>query len=373
MALSAFLAFAAVAHAQPTAEPTPSAEDAKLNAIFARFDNRRDAVESRLRTIELDLIQIQTRLNKARTKLKRAEGDLLLRRSELNQAIKELDDQKLLTRDSAASLYMRGPWSHINAMLNAGSVSDMVRVEVFSESVLNDFIRVMHDLTAKKDAATKAYAAARTRVIAARKVVKDIENEETRLLEDQQVEFSRRQLLINELIQDFGGLDELRKHGFDIIVKAYSGTDTKIATLLLEAQKGQPVAEEGEYFLRWPVESRRITSAYGWRIHPLWGYRSFHTGIDIGADYGDEIVASVPGRVVAVDYMGAYGLAAIIDHGNSIATVYAHMSRAYVQAGDFVLSAERIGAVGCSGWCTGPHIHYEVRLGSKPVNPTHWL
>ena len=373
MVLAVFMALGSTAQAAPSPEPSPSAEDAKLNGIFAKFDVKRDAVEGRLRALELDLIAIQQRLNKVRSKLKKAEIELVRRKAALVAATEALEAQKLLTRDSAASLYMRGPWSYVNAMLNAQSVSDMVRVEVFSESVLNDFISVMHDLSAKKDAATKAYGAARARTIELRKQVKEIEKEETELLEDQQVEFSRRQLLINELIADFGGLDELRKHGFDIIVKAYSGTDTKIATLLDEAQKNQDVAEEGEYFLRRPVESQRITSAYGWRIHPLWGYRSFHTGIDIGANYGDEIVSSLPGRVVAVDYMGAYGLAAVIDHGDSLATVYAHMSRAFVQAGDRVLAGERIGAIGCSGWCTGPHIHYEVRLATKPVNPTHWL
>lgn len=373
VALAVFMALGATAQAGPSPEASPSAEDAKLNGIFAKFDAKRDAVEGRLRAIELDLIEIQQRLNKVRTKLKKAEIELVRRKAELDAATQALEEQKLLTRDSAASLYMRGPWSYVNAMLNAGSVADMVRVEVFSESVLNDFIRVMHDLSSKKAAATKVHTAAKAKALDLRKQVKEIEREETRLLEDQQVEFSRRQLLINELIADFGGLEELRKHGFDIIVKAYSGTDTKIATLLQEAQKNQDVAEEGEYFLRWPVEEHRITSAYGWRIHPLWGYRSFHTGIDIGSNYGSDLVASLPGRVVAVDYMGAYGLAAVIDHGDSLATVYAHMSRAVVQAGDRVLAGEKIGTVGCSGWCTGPHVHYEVRLATKPVNPTHWL
>lgn len=373
LALAAFLAIGAAAQAAPSPEPTPSAEDAKLNAIFARFDSRRDGVEGQLRSIELRLIDVQQRLNKLRTKLKRAEDELVVRKAQLDQAIAELDQQKLLTRDSAASLYMRGPWSYVNAMLNAGSVSDMVRVEVFSESVLNDFVRVMHELEDKKKAAEKAHAAAKAKVAAIRKDVKKVQDEETKLIEQQQAEFARRQLLINQLIADFGGLDELRKHGFDVIVRSFTGTDTKLSTLIQQAQKHQTVAEEGEYFLRWPVESRRITSAYGWRIHPVWGYRSFHTGIDIGANWGDDIVASLPGRVIAVDYMGPYGLAMVIDHGDSVATVYAHMSRAYVQAGDVVSSGERIGAIGCTGWCTGPHIHYEVRLGSKPVNPTHWL
>lgn len=373
LVLAVFLALGATAQAGPSPEPSPDAEDAKLNAVFAKFDAKRDVIESRLRALELDLIEIQQRLNKLRTKLKRAEAELVQRKAELVQATKELDNQKLLTRDSAASLYMRGPWSYVNAMLNAQSVSDMVRVEVFSESVLNDFIRVMHELQAKKEAATRAHAAAKAKTLTIRKQVKEVEKEETELLEDQQVEFSRRQLLINELIADFGGLDELRKHGFDIIVRAYNGTSSKITTLLKEAQKDQEVAEDGEYLLRWPVEEHRITSAYGWRIHPLWGYRSFHTGIDIGSDYGSDIVASLSGRVLAVDYMGAYGLAIVIAHGDSLATVYSHMSRAVVQAGDEVLSGEKIGSVGCSGWCTGPHVHYEIRLATKPVNPIRWL
>lgn len=373
LALVVFLGFGAVAHAQPEAKATPDAEDAKLNAIFAKFDSKRDGIESRLRSIELDLIDVQERLNKLRNKLKRAEMELEQRRVELDLATKALDQQKLLTRDSAAALYMRGPWSHINAMLNAQSVADMVRVEVFSETVLNDFIRVLHELETKKVAATKAHAAAKEKVKAARKAVKEVEKEETKLLEQQQAEFSRRQLLINQLIEDFGGLDELRKHGFDIIIKAFSGTNTKITTLLQEAQKDQTVAEEGEYFLRWPVEDRRITSAFGWRIHPLWGYRSFHTGIDVGSNWGTEIVASLPGRVLDVGYMGAYGLAMVIDHGDSLATVYAHMSRAVVSPGDIVAAGEPIGTVGCTGWCTGPHIHFEVRLQTKPVNPLLWL
>ena len=381
LALSVFMALGSIAYAQPAGDPKDDpkgdpkkeAEDAKLQAIFNRFDSRRDAVESRLRGLELDLIEIQQKLNKLRRTLKRAEDELVVRKAQMDQAIKEFEEQKLLTRDSAAGLYMRGPWSYINAMLNAGSVSDMVRVEVFSESVLNDFIRVMRELETKRDAARKAHAAARARVIAARKAVDEVQKEETKLLEQQQVEFSRRQLLINQLIADFGGLEELRKRGFDIIVRAYAGTNVKLEKLIKDAQKDQTVAEEGEYFLRWPTESRRITSPYGWRIHPIWGYRSLHTGIDIGAPYGEDIVSSLPGRVLAVEYMGAYGLAAVIDHGDSLSTVYAHMARAFVQAGDVVSSGERIGAIGCSGWCTGPHIHYEVRLQAKPVNPSYWL
>ncbi|MGH2726833.1 MAG: murein hydrolase activator EnvC family protein [Actinomycetota bacterium] len=375
LALAAFLALASVAQAAPSPQPTssPDAEDAKLNAIFTKFDAKRDVIEARLRSLELRLIEVQEKLNKLRRKSQIAERDLVLRKAELAQTIQDLEDQKELTADSAAGMYMRGPFSYLNAMLNASSLGDLVRVEEYSETVLNDFIRVVHELEGKKVLATKAYAAARKKALDLRKQVKEVERDETSILEDQQLEFSRRQYLINDLIADFGGIEELRKHGFDIIIKSYSGSSTRIVSLLEAAQKDQDVAQEGEYVLRRPTLEQRITSAYGWRLHPIWGYRSFHTGIDIGSDYGDDVKASLSGRVVEVDYMGAYGLTVIIDHGHSLATVYAHMSRAIVQPGDKVLSGEKIGTVGCCGWCTGPHVHYEVRLRTKPVSPVHWL
>ena len=77
--------------------------------------------------------------------------------------------------------------------------------------------------------------------------------------------------------------------------------------------------------------------------------------------------------VTDVAYMGAYGLVVVIDHGHSIGTVYAHMSRTSVKAGDVVTAGDEIGKVGCTGWCTGPHIHFEVRLASKAENPIFWL
>jgi murein DD-endopeptidase MepM/ murein hydrolase activator NlpD len=179
--------------------------------------------------------------------------------------------------------------------------------------------------------------------------------------------------LINGLVADFGGLDELKKHGFDIIIRSYAGTSTRITRALQEAQKGQDVAETGEYRIFWPVEEHRITSRFGWRIHPLWGYRSYHTGLDIGSPYGAKVLAVADGRVVDVAYMGAYGLAIVIDHGHSIGTVYAHLSRTRVDKGDIVRRGDQIGSVGCTGWCTGPHIHFEVRVASKAENPVFWF
>jgi murein DD-endopeptidase MepM/ murein hydrolase activator NlpD len=145
-----------------------------------------------------------------------------------------------------------------------------------------------------------------------------------------------------------------------------------IEGLLNRAQRGQRVVQGYGGYLKWPV-SGRISSPYGWRTHPIYGYRSFHTGIDIAAPYGTTVKSARSGEVLYVGVREAYGLIVIIDHGNSLATVYAHLSKAYVRAGQSVRTLSSIGAVGCSGWCTGPHLHFEVRLSGKPVNPMGWL
>jgi murein DD-endopeptidase MepM/ murein hydrolase activator NlpD len=376
LALALTFAVAAVAHAAPSPQPTfdpNDPEDTKLQSVFKKFDAKRDAVEGRLQAVATELIAVENKLIVLRAKLNKAEAELKRRTAELNAAKAKLEAQKLKLQDSAAEIYKRGPFSYINALLNAEDISAAVSLDVFSSSVLGDFIRVLREVRALKIRVEKLYVAVRKRTLELRAQTADLEQQEARIMTRQQQIFGQRQALINGLVADFGGLDELRKHGFDIIIRAYAGTSTRITRALQEAQKGQDVAQTGEYIIRWPVEEHRITSRFGWRIHPLWGYRSYHTGIDIGSPYGAPVTAAADGKVVDVAYMGAYGLAIVIDHGHSIGTVYAHLSRTRVAKGDVVKRGAQIGSVGCTGWCTGPHIHFEVRVGSKAENPVFWF
>lgn len=376
LALAVVLALGAAAHAAPSPAPTfnpNNPEDAKLQKVFQRFDAKRDVVEGGLRSLEVQLLEVETRLAKLRVRLVKAETELKKRRAELAAATAKLEAQRALLKDSAADIYKRGPWSYLNAMLNAQDISSLSRVEVYSRSVLNDFIRILREVEALKERVERLFNAVRTRTLELRKQTREVEAEEAKILTRQMAMMNQRQSLINGLVADFGGLAALKKHGFDIIIRAFSGTSTRITNLLAEAQQGQDVAKTGEYVLRWPLEEHRITSRFGWRIHPLWGYRSHHTGIDMGADYGDKITSVADGVVLDVAYMGAYGLAIVIDHGHSIGTVYAHLSRTRVSKGQVVKAGEEIGRVGCSGWCTGPHVHFEVRVATKPVNPIFWL
>ncbi len=116
-----------------------------------------------------------------------------------------------------------------------------------------------------------------------------------------------------------------------------------------------------------------VSSPYGWRTHPIFKRRIFHTGIDIASGYGVPIRAADSGEVIFRGWWGGYGNAIIIDHGTSISTVYAHLSRIVVNKNIKVSKGTIIGYVGSTGFSTGPHLHFEVRVKGKPVNPRLYI
>ena len=122
----------------------------------------------------------------------------------------------------------------------------------------------------------------------------------------------------------------------------------------------------------WPVEGQ-ITGSFGERIDPFNGEGAFHSGVDIGSNYGQQIIAPADGVVTFADFLGGYGKALMLDHGHGISTRYGHLSGFEVAPGQHVHRGDLIGYVGASGRSTGPHLHYEVRINDTPVNPYKYL
>lgn len=122
----------------------------------------------------------------------------------------------------------------------------------------------------------------------------------------------------------------------------------------------------------WPCHGL-LSSGFGYRVHPVYGYSRFHSGADITAPYGVPIRATAAGRVVTSAYMGGYGNAIEIDHGNGLRTLYGHCSSLAVGQGAFVKKGQTIAYVGSTGVSTGPHVHYEVHKNGTPIDPSPYL
>jgi len=122
----------------------------------------------------------------------------------------------------------------------------------------------------------------------------------------------------------------------------------------------------------WPVLGH-ITDSFGERLDPFSGEGAFHTGVDVGADYGAPVHATADGVVLDVGQHTGYGRVVILDHGFGITTWYAHLSAYAVVAGTRIKRGEVLGYTGISGRSTGPHVHYEVRVNNAPVNPWRYM
>jgi murein DD-endopeptidase MepM/ murein hydrolase activator NlpD len=124
---------------------------------------------------------------------------------------------------------------------------------------------------------------------------------------------------------------------------------------------------------RMPLEGAALTSGFGMRTHPVLGGRRQHTGIDLAAPTGTPVYATADGIVSRADWYSSYGLYISVEHGASMQTRYAHLSRLAVAAGDSVKKGDLIGYVGSTGRSTGPHLHYEVRVEGLAVNPIPYM
>ena len=152
-------------------------------------------------------------------------------------------------------------------------------------------------------------------------------------------------------------------------IDALQAASERIAEQIRAAQShssGGPTQTPSSAGLIWPV-SGPITSPFGWR----WG--RMHQGIDIGVPYGTPIHAAAAGTVIYCGWEEGYGNFVVIDHGGNLATAYGHQSAIAVTCGQQVAQGQTIGYVGCTGHCTGPHLHFEVRIDGHPVDPMGYL
>jgi len=128
----------------------------------------------------------------------------------------------------------------------------------------------------------------------------------------------------------------------------------------------------GSGSMAYPINAQ-VTSPFGWRRHPIFGVRKFHTGVDLAGPNHAAIRAADSGSVLYTGWYGGYGKVVIVSHGNGMATLYAHMSRTAVEAGQNVSRGDVVGYEGTTGFSTGPHLHFEVRVNGKPNNPLEFL
>ncbi|MSO38069.1 MAG: hypothetical protein EXQ69_07450 [Acidimicrobiia bacterium] len=291
--------------------------------------------------------------------------------AQLEQAEAELVAARLQLRKTAAELYKSGGGSEAIATL-VGDATSLHEVVVGK--------RYLEDAGRRSATDYKAFVTQRDRVRAAKQqVIAD----ETAAREARSVA-ATEQLRLSGLLADMTrksseartleaeegaalSVVQARKGEFERRLAEVQKASNRIGSILGDRPGG---TRPGSLSL--PARGG-IASPFGWRVHPIYGDRRLHAGIDIDAPHGAPVRAAADGTVVIAGYQTGYGNTVVIDHGGGLATLSAHLSVISVSAGQTVSGGQLVGAVGNTGNSTGPHLHFEVRINGSPVDPMGYL
>ncbi len=279
---------------------------------------------------------------------------------ELEEAEKNIAENQELFNDRIRTMYMTGDAGYLHVLLSSSSIRDfMVRKDMLQsiaqhDTDLIDYMKEQRDeIDVKKvKLETQKKEIEHSKVkLESRK--KDLEKA-TRAKEDLMVQ------LKSDIKSAEAEYDKLNQQAKDI--------ESEIRKL------SRPDTTYTGGVMSWPVPGySRISSPYGYRIHPIFKTKKFHSGIDIPAPTGTPIKAASDGTIVYSGTLGGYGKAIMIDHGGGIVTLYAHNSSLSVSVGTKVGRGQTIAKAGSTGYSTGPHCHFEVRKNGSYVNPLPWV
>ncbi|MBQ3054115.1 MAG: peptidoglycan DD-metalloendopeptidase family protein [Clostridia bacterium] len=324
----------------------------------ASAEKQKEIIDDKIEQIVANIVYINTGIDNANTQIAQKEEEILV-------AQEKLDTNKSYFKKRVVSMYKSGATTYLDMLFGADSIADFFsRMDMLSYVLKNDK-KIVEDMTNARDA-----------VVEAKKVIEErkAELEVSRELAQEQKETLDKTLAQQQMIVDKLGAQV--KVNQQEAAAAQREKDALNAQLERElAGYTQPPTQGAAYAggkMAWPTpQGGTITSPYGYRTYPSNG---LHTGLDIGIKMGSTIVAAEAGTVVKViNGTTGYGKYLIVNHGNGVMTLYAHTSKIIVGVGQYVNRGEKIAEIGSTGFSTGPHLHFEVRINGKAVNPIGYI
>ena len=308
-----------------------------------------------------ELEDLTKKLDKSKTDISDMTIDIALKKEELKKIETEIQEKTEILNKRVAEIYKKGNSSSIDVIFKSiGFIDFFTRLKMVSAIAQQD-IDTINEIKEKKQ-----------KLIESQKNIIKMHEEETR----QKKELEK---LIEESQKKKNELEKIYSQKKELLTIA---TANKEALLILERQLDQKQAEITKVLenynygtsptgkLMWPVYGK-LSSGFGNRKSYSGSVR-FHAGIDIWAPTGSQIFAAESGQVLKAEYHGGYGYSILIYHGGNLATFYAHLSGFAVSVGQTVQKGQVIGYVGTTGYTTGPHLHFEVRINGNVQNPLNY-
>ena len=338
----------------------------QINEATGQLEDVQDELSENLQQVQkLDerIANSQSELDELNTQIEELQTSI----DEVGARLKEAEDrynrQQEILETRLVAMYEAGETNYLDVILSSRSISDFLSNYFLITELAGYETDLLNDMEEQKDEIDKE----KKNLDDTQQQLATIKANQTKTAKVLENTKSVRQNFINKLTDEEKNIQTQ----IDEYNRQFEEINNEILALALEGLDTQYI---GGVFA-WPVPGyTRITSKYGMRTHPITGVYKLHTGVDIGAPMGASFVAANDGIVVKAGYNGAYGNMVIIDHGGGIQTLYAHGSEIMVKVGDVVKKGETVVLkVGSTGYSTGAHAHFEVRLNGVVTDPMPYI
>lgn len=325
-------------------------------------------LDEEINEIERKIAELQEEVDAAEERIRQTE-------EELKQAEEERKEYKEVLDERIRVMYMFGDKSYLEVLFSADSFGDLIsRLDMIRTVMEYD-----QEMFAKLEEVEQEIADKKEKIEEERKAIVNRQNQERQEKTSLDQVKASRQTYVRELESN----TELLEKKENQLEQESAAIENKIQEHIRQqqAEQGGNDTHYGNGVYRWPTPGYgRITSPFGYRIHPIYGYQRMHTGVDIsvGGRRGVSTVAVGDARVIYSTYMSGYGNTVILDlgtdsNGNNVTALYGHMASRYVSAGQRISAGTAVGEVGTTGASTGIHLHFEIRINGSPKNPLNYV
>ena len=344
-------------------------QSSQLNQAINESSNRLQAVQEQLSTNmqelqELDnqIAQSQDDLNNINIDINNLMSQISENEEKLSKSQAEFDSIQGLLDARLIKMYETPKFEFLQVILESKSVTEFLST-YYAMKELAEYDKQLLDTVKQQKEEIET-----TKKILAEKKQQVITNKQTQQKKAQVLANTKtmRQYYISKLSTE----EQELQSKIDEYNGQVSAIESEIKLMALNSISADYIGVA----MTWPIPGyTTITSEYGMRVHPITGAYKLHTGTDIGAPMGADFVAAAKGVVTKASMTPAYGNMVIIDHGGGVQTLYAHGSEIIVQVGQTVEAGTPILKVGSTGYSTGPHAHFEIRINGQTVNPLDYL
>ena len=345
---------------------------AELNEVqsqMQKMQDRKERARQKAEAASESLEEIQTSLNQLQVQARDLQGKRDALQAKINdnqiklaQKKAEVEKRKKIYSKRLREIYINGQINYLDVLLGAKDFGDFSSRMYLLQKIISSDIEMLTQLQ-KAEAEVKAR---QDQLDAQMKDIKTTQAElEAKRARAKKLKEQRSYMLYKAQEEEQQSQSEYER------LLAISENITAMLRNM-ESGGGSSSGGGGTGRFIWPCHGT-ITSYFGWRTHPVFGTTKYHSGMDIGVDYGTPILAADSGTVIYSGWLGGYGYAVMIDHGSGLVTLYGHNQALNVYEGQYVTKGTCIAYAGSTGYSTGPHCHFEVRLHGEVTEPLNYL